>query len=339
MMGLVTLARQLVHASVWWVGMISITAAAVKAAMWYYRHFGPASTVNLADRYLQKGGGADGKEPGWAVVTGGSSGIGFEMVVRLLRDGFSVVVIALPHEERAFNRRLGMKGLDKLKDNQTCTFVGADAREGATTAAEVQEELAERIHIKHLRVLVHCIGAPNPTPKPLWEHDAKEAESIVNVNLVFAMTLTTLLLPGMFDGDDRKGIVFMSSQAGALPAAPLISCYGAAKAGLISLASSLAVELGHTHPNIDVVCAIPGRTVAGATLNWWSADTDALPDTFATPAQIADGTLNRIASGPIVSPYGPHALQLEATKWLPRQLVCDRIYREMAAVVVHDARA
>lgn len=70
----------------------------------YYFYFRRAR-CDVAARY-----GVSKQAPGWAVVTGGSSGIGFEIVSLLLNAGFSVAVIALPQEERAFVRRLGAKG-------------------------------------------------------------------------------------------------------------------------------------------------------------------------------------------------------------------------------------
>ena len=70
----------------------------------YYLHFHRAR-CDVAARY-----GFSKDAPGWAVVTGGSSGIGFEIVALLLKAGFSVCCVALPQEERAFVRRLGAKG-------------------------------------------------------------------------------------------------------------------------------------------------------------------------------------------------------------------------------------
>lgn len=312
---------------VWWIGFVSVASAVVRFTLWAHRHFyRPA--VDLAVRY---GGGESGI--GWCVVTGGSSGIGFEMVLRLLESGFKIVVVALPHEERAFIRRLKTKGLELCVREQRCVFVGVDAADGATAAVEVHDVLDERVPAGQLRLLVHCIGAPTATPKPLWDHTTDEVQRLINVNLGFAGMLTAAALPGMLKGSGRKGVVFMSSLAGAMPSSPLISCYGAAKAGLISLAGSLSVELAHAHPDVDVLVAMPGRTLAGSTLNWWSEENAWNPGTFATPTRIASDTLDHLDAGPKMSPYWVHSLQLMVSRMLPDFVLGELVYRDLSSAL------
>ena len=91
-------------AALWWFGAACATSVAVNCGWKYFLYFRRAQ-CDVAARY-----GLSKAAPGWAVVTGGSSGIGFEIVALLLKAGFSVAVVALPQEERAFVRRLGAKG-------------------------------------------------------------------------------------------------------------------------------------------------------------------------------------------------------------------------------------
>eukprot|EP00035_Acanthoeca_spectabilis_P034382 m.28781 g.28781 ORF g.28781 m.28781 type:complete len:344 (+) comp6595_c0_seq1:871-1902(+) len=329
-----------VDSGIWWFGLVATATVMVRGVLWGYHHF-YRPKVNLAQRYgdptrpenapSQEETNTSSHHVGWAVVTGGSSGIGFEMAVRLLTEGFAVAVVALPHEERAVIRRLKTRGFELLIHNKRCVFIGVDAGEGAAAATEVRDELLNRISSGQFRLLAHCIGAPSATPQPLWRHSAESVQRLVNVNLAFAAALTAAMLPELVKGVGRKGLVFMSSQAGAMPSAPLIASYGAAKAGLVSLAGSLAVELAHHHPEIDVIAAIPGRTLAGATLNWWGADSAWAPGSFASALRVATNTLDHLDAGPVVSPYWVHSLQLAATWCVPNELLGELVYRDLAS--------
>ena len=95
----------------------------------------------------------------------------------------------------------------------------------------------------------------------------------MNLNLVFGTALTAGILGGgMESTPGRKGIMFVGSQSGVLSASPLVAVYAAAKAGVASLAGSVASEFACRSVDIDVLCCTPGQTLSGSTLNWWGGD-------------------------------------------------------------------
>ena len=160
-----------------------------------------------------------------AIVTGGSRGVGRGIAVRLLETGADVVICGRKEPEEP-PRAGGKEAL----------FAPADVRE-VEQIERVVEFTLERF--ARLDVLVNNAGGAPATDAATAS--PRFSESIVRLNLLaplhFAQRANAVM-----QGQAEGGSIVNISSVSALRPSPGTAAYGAAKAGLLSLTQSLAVE-------------------------------------------------------------------------------------------------
>ena len=172
-----------------------------------------------------------------AIVTGGSSGIGYA-IARMLRDeGYGVTLAA--------------------RNRQRLEHAAGELGAHAVAADVSEEDDCERIVAEHrgrfasLDVLVNSAGVG--IAARIEEMQTKHWDLQLDVNLRGAFLVTRLALPLL--KESRGVVVNISSIAGTM-AAPGLAAYGAAKAALISLTRSLNAE--HADDGIRATAVCPG---------------------------------------------------------------------------------
>ena len=166
-----------------------------------------------------------------AMVTGGASGIGRAICLRLARDGADVAVLDL---DQAGGRQV----VDEVAAlHRRAVAVEADVASGASVAAAV-----ERVHaaLGPVHVLVNDAGIAGLVP--LQEMTEDQWDRMIAVHLKGAFNCTRAVLGDMTAAGWGR-IVNVSSVAG-LSGAPNLVHYSAAKAGLIGFTKALAGEVG-----------------------------------------------------------------------------------------------
>ena len=159
------------------------------------------------------------------IVTGGTKGVGRGITERFLEAGAHVVVTArnAPETPLAWGDR-------------SASFVAADIRDPDQTAAVIAA--ATEAHGR-IDVLVNNAGgspmAEAATASPRF------SESIVKLNLLAPLYLSQAANAVMQDQDTGGSIINIGSLSGLRPS-PWSAAYGAAKAGLLNLSQSLAIE-------------------------------------------------------------------------------------------------
>lgn len=172
------------------------------------------------------------------LVTGGARGVGRGISEQFLADGCEVVVCG-----REPPVELPQAG------GRTATFVKTDVRNAAARDLLFAEITAR---FGRLDVLVsNAGGAPFAMAD---QASPRFHESIVQLNLLAPLHLAQQANAVMQAQGQGGVIVFIASVSG-LRASPGTAAYGAAKAGLISLTQSLAVEWA---PKVRVVAISPG---------------------------------------------------------------------------------
>ena len=178
-----------------------------------------------------------------ALVTGASRGIGREIALAYARAGADVAVLArnaellegVAGEVRALGRRAVVATADVLD---------ADATRAAT--AEAIEALGG------VDILVNNAGG-NSFSTPVASMRMSGWEKTMRLNLDSIVHITQVSLPAL--GEGGGSIINVSSVAG-LRGAPTMAHYGAAKAALISLTQSLAVETAWMGVRVNAL--VPG---------------------------------------------------------------------------------
>ncbi|WP_371185613.1 SDR family oxidoreductase [Thalassotalea maritima] len=172
------------------------------------------------------------------LVTGGTKGIGLGISQAYLENGDKVVVCARKEPE----------ALPQVGDN-VAHFIAADLK-----VSEDIEQLFAVIEAEYgrLDVLVNNAGgapvADAATVSPRFH------ESIIKLNLISPLHVAQAANRLMQQQESGGSIVFIGSISAVRPS-PGTAAYGAAKAGVLSLVQTLAVEWA---PKVRVVAISPG---------------------------------------------------------------------------------
>lgn len=169
------------------------------------------------------------------LVTGGTKGVGRGMAEAFAAAGATVVTCA---------RR---EPSDELRGG--ITFIAADIRDAGEVSRLVSEVVARH---GRLDVLVNNAGGSPPADSATAS--PRFSEAIVRLNLLAPLWLAQEANAVMQAQDSGGSIVQIASVSGLRPS-PNTAAYGAAKAGLINLTATLAVEWA---PKVRVNTVTPG---------------------------------------------------------------------------------
>lgn len=172
------------------------------------------------------------------LITGGTKGIGKGIAEGFLRAGATVVVC-------------GRSAPDALPSHagRVAQFIACDVRE-----AEAVKALVAQVQAEHgrLDVLINNAGgAPHvdaATVSPRFH------ESVLRLNL-FSVLHASQAANAVMQQQPQGGVIVCIGSISALRPSPGTAAYGAAKAAVLSLVSSLAVEWA---PKVRVVAVSPG---------------------------------------------------------------------------------
>ena len=185
----------------------------------------------------------------FAVVTGGSKGIGLATVGELLQHGASVLSVARDGETLAASVR------DWQKDGLPVTTLAADVstREGRSQVLAAAEQS------NRIEVLVSNVGTN--IRKGIEAYTPEEVVHILNTNLISSIELVREALPLLKAGADSS-VVLVGSIAGLNTVRTGIP-YGASKAALNQVTRGLAVEWAKHKIRVNLVA--PGFIITPLT--------------------------------------------------------------------------
>jgi NAD(P)-dependent dehydrogenase (short-subunit alcohol dehydrogenase family) len=176
-----------------------------------------------------------------ALITGGGSGIGRSIALRLGRAGTKVAVLDVNADAAG----------------RVAAEIGAGA---FAVAADVADEAAVRSAVDRVRaqlgpvqVLVNVAGIAGFAP--LIEMSRADWDRMLAVHLTGTFNCTRAIVPDMLAAGWGR-IVNTASVAGLNGGGPGLSHYAAAKGGIIAFTKALAHELGPS--GITVNCIAPG---------------------------------------------------------------------------------
>jgi NAD(P)-dependent dehydrogenase (short-subunit alcohol dehydrogenase family) len=202
-----------------------------------------------------------------AFVTGASRGIGRVIAVALAEAGADVALVARSEDGLADTA----EAIEAL--GRKAVVIPADV----TSREAVEKAVATSIdQLGQVDVVVNNAGGSNFM---VSFRDLRLGgwDKLMRLNLDSAVYVCHAFAGHLLDRG-QGAVINVASVAG-IGASPLLSPYGAAKAGLISLTKSLAVEWAGHGVRVNALC--PGWTATDLNRNLWG-DAQAGPATIAT---------------------------------------------------------
>ncbi|WP_419687054.1 SDR family oxidoreductase [Serratia marcescens] len=196
----------------------------------------------------------------YALITGGTSGIGLETARQFIAEGATVAITGRSQSALdAAGQALADKALLLLSD-----------------AGDIpqQRELAQRLGQWWPRLDVLYINAGDVTHRPLQEWDEQSYQRLMDINLKGPFFLIQALLPLLANPSS----VILCGSVSAHIGLPQSSAYAASKAGLLSLARTLSGELHARGIRVNGLSPGPTETPALGKLGLAEADEQALRD-------------------------------------------------------------
>ncbi len=176
-----------------------------------------------------------------AIVTGGATGIGRAIVVRLASEGATVIIADVKPD-------YGLDTERAVRDTDGhARFVLCDVSQSADVQAMVDTTLAET---GRLDILVNNAGIPGALV-PIDQLAEADWERALAVNLGGVFHCTKYAVPAL-EASPAGAIVNIASTFG-MVGAPLTPAYAAAKGGIIGLTRQLAVDLGPRGIRVNAV--------------------------------------------------------------------------------------
>lgn len=168
------------------------------------------------------------------LITGGARGLGRHMACTLAKEGFRVAFSYLNSKDEAGElvRKIGADGGEAVA-------VQADMAEAAglaTLVGQVEEKLGG------VDILINNAGPFIRERRRLADYKPEEIRYLLDANLWSVMELNRLVIPGMRQRGFGRIVHFGYAGAAESRGWPQRAVYAAAKAGLVSLTKSLAVE-------------------------------------------------------------------------------------------------
>lgn len=186
--------------------------------------------------------GLEGKT---ALVTGGASGMGRAISLKLARDGANVVVGDILEKEANEVSGQIVKSLGKKS-----LAIKADVSSSKDVASMISQTIEE---FGRLDILVANAGIEQK-PSAIIELDEEEWDRVMNINARGAFLCCKYGAKEMIKGEARGKIVLISSVNSNRSGALFYGAYAASKSAIIGLGSTLAVELAPYRINVNVIC-------------------------------------------------------------------------------------
>lgn len=252
-----------------------------------------------------------------ALVTGASSGIGYEASLLLARQGRNLFLVG--RNRSALNALAG-----RVRDE---SGVSAEVFPKDLSINTAPDDIFAELERRQLVIDILVNNAGFAMQGAYQNNDIATLLDMIQVNITAVTHLTRLILPGMIRRG--RGKILNIASVGAFMPGPLMAAYFASKAYVLSLSEALANELQGTGVTITALCPGPTRSKFAARAGL--TDTRAFRGTLLDPASVAQAGVDAMFKGKSVVIAGlKHRMQLLPTPLVPRRVLAyfARAYHE-----------
>ncbi|PSR53101.1 oxidoreductase [Adhaeribacter arboris] len=252
----------------------------------------------------------------YALVTGATQGIGYELAKLLAQDKYNLVIVARHQEEldaRAteFKQQYGVEVITLAKDLST--------RQGPF-------EVYEAVKMQGIPVDVLVNNAGQGQYGEFVETDITREREIVDLNIGAYLVLTKCFLKEMVARNEGK-ILMVSSIGGELPG-PLQAVYHATKAFVSSFTEAIQNETKDT--NITITKLLPGVTDTDFFNKADMTEAKIVKEgSKADPAEVAKDGYAALMTGKLEIISGlKNKAMVAASKVIPDSLVAENMHQQ-----------
>jgi len=194
----------------------------------------------------------------WALILGGSNGLGLATAKKLARHGYHIIIV---HRDRRATLETIEKEFDDIKTNEVLfKSFNRDALH-AEKREEIIGEISGQLPVGHkIKVLVHSIAKGSLKPMYSTESRTLTGQDITITFEAMALSLydwTKALIKAALFSEDSRVIAFTSE--GNTKALPNYGAVSVAKVALEALSRNMALEFAPI--GIKVNCVQAGVTV------------------------------------------------------------------------------
>jgi 3-oxoacyl-[acyl-carrier protein] reductase len=179
-----------------------------------------------------------------AVVTGGASGIGLAIGIRLAQEGAAVVLADL----QADALETAAQSLREVRSTSAVMTVTADVS-NEQDVAHLMDYAVERFG--KIDVVVHSAGIAGPTATKILDYDLAAFKRVIDINLIGSFLVAKYAVRAMLPANYGR-ILLLASIAGK-DGNPGMAGYTASKAGLIGLVKGIGKEYAETQITINAL--------------------------------------------------------------------------------------
>jgi short-subunit dehydrogenase len=180
------------------------------------------------------------------LISGPTSGIGFELARLFSENGFNLILVGRNKEK--------LEKISRELENEKCKceIIVADLSD-----SKIHKKIFEQTKYHEVEILVNNAGFG--LYGEFLETDLEKELEMIQVNIVALTTLTKLFLPQMIKR--KRGKVLNVASTAAFQPGPLMAVYYATKAYVLHFSEAISEELIGSGVSVTALC--PGPTESG----------------------------------------------------------------------------
>lgn len=250
-----------------------------------------------------------------ALITGASSGIGYEFAQVFAKNGCDVILVAR-----------GEAKLRELAQSLESQYnVKATVLPKDLTQPNAPVEIFTELERQSIQVDMLVNNAGFGSYGLFHEQETAKELAVIQVNVLTLTHLTRLFLPGMVAR--RSGRILNVASTAAFQPGPLMAVYYATKAFVLSFSEAIGNELEGSGVTVTALC--PGPTASGFQERAAMQDSKLVQSGLMTSAGVAQQGYDGLMQGrPLIIPGLSNKIGAWATRFVPRQTTV-RLVRRM----------
>lgn len=262
-----------------------------------------------------------------ALVTGATSGIGYELAKLLAKEGYNLVLVARSEE----NLKQTATEMEQFSSGIHTHIIPVDLFE---------KDAAQKVYDKTSELGITVNVLVNDAGQGEWgrfiKTDLQREIDIVQLNIVSLISLTKFYLKEMVERNEGK-ILQLASSVSKAPS-PYLSVYAATKAFVLSFTEALSEELKDT--NVSITALQPGATDTDFFHKAKAENTVTYKETdLYTAQEVAQAGYDALMSGTtVVSPGFMNKTQKAMNTIMPDSAVAANMHKQMESSMKEDGR-